>query len=275
MKKFLFLIIMLALLPSALAAYCDSFNEQQCINNAKSWFETESCNSQIRCSPKYDSYNEFGLGAGFLSCETQYKQNFSDCENNPTSFCYNDIAYSTAESRKCTCGNGFQYRVMDSCGNPGEWSDTCLEIQSCQLKTITHYSGFTVDVHESCRTTQCDGYIAVTNDAASDIDAAETIENLPFDVDISKAKQQYEEKERTITATSPVPQESQQAINATTQQSSTAPKQQMKVLGKSDDTDISSLIVIIVLIIFIIATSTAIYYTIVKLLLNAPKKRRR
>ena len=195
MKRFLLTLLILIAIPTVIAGYCEGFNEQKCTDNGQQWFSTDNCNAKIICTPEYKSNDEFGIGSGFKSCTTTYQQNFSDCINNPSAFCYNSIAYSTTESRPCECGAGIKYKLIDSCGNPGEWSKTCLIIQSCQVEEVNVHSGLTITTHTGCTTTTCtpDGSPEDSQDSLINLPEGESpeemLKNLPFGVDLSKENQ--------------------------------------------------------------------------------------
>ena len=147
----IFAVAAIFLAPAVLAEYCDNFDEAECLANSARWFETESCRSKIVCSPVYESYDELGIGANYTECITKYRNDFSDCINDPSAFCYNGMAYDTTKSRPCDCGNGYQYMELDSCGNPTEWSEECINIQTCD----TRQTSSNIITHVNCEVTTC------------------------------------------------------------------------------------------------------------------------
>lgn len=178
MKKTAILIIfaILAVLaaPAVLAEYCDDFNEAECLANSARWFEADSCRSKIVCSPVYESYDEFGIGTNYTKCMTKYRNDFSDCINDPSAFCYNGMAYDVTKSRPCECGNGYQYMRLDKCGNPTEWSEECINIQTCD----TRQTSSNIITHMNCEVTSCESNNLMLENGHSTEEFARQIEIL-------------------------------------------------------------------------------------------------
>jgi len=147
MKKIIFLAVFLFLFPTALAlipeniqSICEGLNVEQCVEKSQ-WSDHDDCLSQIRCNPMLDDNLEFE------SCQTILRNVLDDCENNPTTSCYNGIAYDTSYSE--TCDEGVRFRTIDACGNKLDWG-SCIDLDSCDTVIKTPFTGSEIPVHENC-----------------------------------------------------------------------------------------------------------------------------
>lgn len=147
--KLSYLLVILLLIPIAAAGmpqdvedFCEDFGMEEC-NEHSPWFEHDNCEVQIRCNAVIDM-EDFS----FKQCKTVLRFVMDDCEKNPSSLCYNGIAYDISSSRTCECG-GVRFRRIDSCGNPLDWGE-CIDLESCDGKKIMPHTGATILVKENC-----------------------------------------------------------------------------------------------------------------------------
>jgi len=89
----------------------------------------------------------------FTGCRTVLRNVFDDCEAQPSTLCYNGIAYDTSYSE--TCGVGAQFRKIDSCGNPLDFGD-CLELDTCEEVVVSPHTGTAITIHERCEVIDAD-----------------------------------------------------------------------------------------------------------------------
>ncbi|MBI4150375.1 hypothetical protein HY488_03150 [Candidatus Woesearchaeota archaeon] len=136
--------IAMAEIPQDVTAYCTSFGPQECSQHS-SWFSIDACKSMIKCVGDMDM-DTFE----FKGCKTVLRNVFDDCENYPSTLCYNDVAYDTSYSE--TCGeNSARFRTIDSCGNPKEFG-ACIKLYTCEDATISPYIGTSITLHINCET---------------------------------------------------------------------------------------------------------------------------
>lgn len=123
----------------AFVSPCDSMSELECIGSYNGgYISTSTCNTMFYCYPRYVS----GI---FDDCVFVPRTNFSSCDN--MNSCYNGIVMDLTQSRKCFCDLGVEYKTIDPCGNSGNWSGMCLDINSCKgserlylRRTVTDYN---------------------------------------------------------------------------------------------------------------------------------------
>ncbi len=150
MRPFKYLIVLIILLPLVMADvpevvedFCENLDMDDC-NNYSYWFEHDECKSQIRCNVILDLNNDFS----FKKCETVLRFVLDDCEDNPSSLCFNGVAYDISKSETCDCG-GVRFREINSCGNQLEWG-RCIDLDSCNDVVKTPHTGAAITVKEEC-----------------------------------------------------------------------------------------------------------------------------
>ena len=148
-------------IPPEIEQYCSGFDAAACGTNA-SWFMLDSCKSKIRCVSDVDET------LAFTGCRTVLQYEFDDCENQPSTLCYNKVAYDTSTSQ--TCGNGgAQFKKVDSCGNPTE-DGPCIKLSTCEEKIESPHTGTSITTHVNCEIDDGTGEVTSREERQNDQD---------------------------------------------------------------------------------------------------------
>jgi hypothetical protein len=129
--------------PQEVLDYCVGLDASGCAAKS-SWHLIDGCRSMVRCMAIMDPET-----FSFQGCRTALKDIFDDCDDHPSTLCYNGIAYDTSRSETCTSGEGARLRLVDSCGNP-KGLGACLKLSTCEEVTVRPYQGTTITMHEGC-----------------------------------------------------------------------------------------------------------------------------
>ncbi|MBN2880630.1 hypothetical protein JXM83_01130 [Candidatus Woesearchaeota archaeon] len=144
MKKILLLITILIITTVQVVTSnpCETLNETSCIDSYNNGYTTsDECNSMYYCYPKYNNNI-------FTECTLITRTDFTSCTYS-FSTCYNNLAIDPTQTKSCMCGQGTEFKTIDACGNPLNWSGVCIKPQTCTKETRT-YLNKEVEIYTNC-----------------------------------------------------------------------------------------------------------------------------